>query len=78
MAALQGFPNDFELGGAAVSNLYRHIGDAVPPLVSFQIAHLCHWILSGNKPHIDSLLLGGTHLHINDLVRTREPIAANA
>ena len=30
MAALQGFPRSFQFNGAAISNLYRHIGDAVP------------------------------------------------
>jgi len=36
MAALQGFPRNFIVNGAAVSNMYRHIGDAVPPLISYQ------------------------------------------
>ncbi len=28
-------------------NMYRHIGDAVPPLISYQLAALCQWILTG-------------------------------
>lgn len=69
MAALQGFPNDFLFDGAAVSNMYRHIGDAVPPLVSHQIAHLCHWILTGVQPAAKDALLPGTHLSETDIVR---------
>ena len=49
MAALQGFPNDFVFNGAAVSNMYRHIGDAVPPLIAYQMAHLSHWILTASN-----------------------------
>lgn len=69
MAALQGFPNDFVFGGAALSNLYRHIGDAVPPLVSYQLAHLCRWILTGEQPKVEEILLPGTHLERDDLIR---------
>lgn len=69
MAILQGFPNDFVLNGAAVSNIYRHIGDAVPPLVSYQIAHLCHWMLTGVQPPPSGIILAGTSLHVTDLVQ---------
>lgn len=72
MAALQGFPNDFILNGAAVSNMYRHIGDAVPPLISYQIAHLVHWILTGEKPLIEDILLHGTNLKESDIVEKRQ------
>lgn len=69
MAALQGFPNDFALNGAAVSNMYRHIGDAVPPLISYQLAHLAHWILTGKQPEIKDILLPGTNLKQSDLIK---------
>ncbi len=69
MAALQGFPNDFVFDGRAVSNLYRHIGDAVPPLVSFQIAHLCGWILTGEQPGVREVLLPETNLTADDVVK---------
>ncbi|MBI3944958.1 MAG: DNA cytosine methyltransferase [Armatimonadetes bacterium] len=69
MAILQGFPNDFVFNGAAISNIYRHIGDAVPPLISYQIAHLCHWILTGKQPEGRSFLLTGTHLQHSDIVK---------
>ena len=72
MAALQGFPNEFVLNGAAVSNMYRHIGDAVPPLISYQLAHLCHWIITGEQPQLESVLLAGTNLRSEDVVRMKQ------
>lgn len=66
MAILQGFPNDFIFDDAAISNMYRHIGDAVPPLISYQIAHLCHWMLTGDQPEIQGFMLGGTNLRPTD------------
>jgi DNA (cytosine-5)-methyltransferase 1 len=69
MAILQGFPNDFIFDDAAISNMYRHIGDAVPPLISYQIAHLCHWMLTGVQPDFQSLILGGTNLRPTDIAR---------
>jgi DNA (cytosine-5)-methyltransferase 1 len=67
MASLQGFPVNFEFNGASLSNLYRHIGDAVPPLISFQLACLCEWILTKKRPKIKSVLLPGTHLTPEDV-----------
>jgi DNA (cytosine-5)-methyltransferase 1 len=72
MAALQGFPDDFIFEGAAVANMYRHIGDAVPPLLSYQIAHVCHWMLTGIQPPIEEILLPQTHLCPADLARKEQ------
>lgn len=72
LAALQGFPNDFVVNGAAVSNMYRHIGDAVPPLISYQLAHLAHWILTGKQPEVQEILLPGTNLSSLDVVRKKQ------
>jgi DNA (cytosine-5)-methyltransferase 1 len=69
MAMLQGFPNDFVFADASLSNLYRHIGDAVPPLISHQIANLCEWILTGRRPTVMETLLPGTHLTLDDLTQ---------
>lgn len=68
LAALQGFPNDFSFNGAAVSNMYRHIGDAVPPLISFQLAHLSHWILTGKQPQVEETLLAETNIDGQDII----------
>jgi DNA (cytosine-5)-methyltransferase 1 len=72
MASLQGFPADYKFAGSSLSNNYRHLGDAVPPLVSHQLAHVCHWILTGRKPHLRDAILSGTHLRTEDLVRLTE------
>lgn len=72
LAALQGFPNDFVFNGAAVSNMYRHIGDAVPPLISYQLAHLACWMLTGEKLAIEETLLPETNLRSLDLVPKKQ------
>ncbi len=68
MALLQGFPRDYTFTGA-LANMYRHIGDAVPPLISYQLAALCQWILTGVRPAPEELILPGCHLVSGDLVR---------
>jgi DNA (cytosine-5)-methyltransferase 1 len=68
MSLLQGFPRDYQFTGT-LSNMYRHIGDAVPPLISYQLAGLCEWILTGSKPDPAGLLLAGCQLTTGDLLR---------
>jgi DNA (cytosine-5)-methyltransferase 1 len=68
MSILQGFPRDYRFSGT-LSNLYRHIGDAVPPLISYQLAGLCDWILTGQRPEPPDLLLPGSQLTTGDLLR---------
>jgi DNA (cytosine-5)-methyltransferase 1 len=72
LAILQGFPKDYQFVADSLSNMYRHIGDAVPPLISFQIAHLTHWILSGRKPRIEDTILANTHLLAEDILSNSE------
>ena len=67
MSILQGFPRDYALTGT-LANMYRHIGDAVPPLISYQLAGLCRWILSGRQPTAEELILPGCHLAASDLI----------
>jgi DNA (cytosine-5)-methyltransferase 1 len=69
MALLQGFPRDYRFIGT-LANSYRHIGDAVPPLISYQLAALCRWILTGIRPELEELILPGCHVVASDLVRT--------
>ena len=38
MATLQGFPFDYKFPAKAVANRYRHIGDAVPPVIAHQMS----------------------------------------
>jgi DNA (cytosine-5)-methyltransferase 1 len=68
MAILNGFPSRYELSGS-VSNMYRHIGDAVPPLISYQLAGLVNWILGGDRPDEEALVMPGTHLEPSDIRR---------
>jgi DNA (cytosine-5)-methyltransferase 1 len=68
LAILQGFPRDYRLAGA-LANMYRHVGDAVPPLISYQLAGLCRWVLTGERPAPEDLILPGCHLTADDLQR---------
>lgn len=67
MSILQGFPRDYKFEASGLSNMYRHIGDAVPPLISHQLARVCEWILSEKKPDIKSAVLPNTHLSPDDI-----------
>jgi DNA (cytosine-5)-methyltransferase 1 len=67
LAILQGFPANYDFAESSIANAYRHIGDAVPPLVSFQMAHLARWILTGERPEPESLVLPHTHLSADDV-----------
>ncbi|CDZ35640.1 Cytosine-specific methyltransferase [Neorhizobium galegae bv. officinalis] len=69
MALLNGFPQHYDFHGVSLANVYRHIGDAVPPMISYQLAHLCRWILTNEQPGMQELILGGTSLLPSDLVR---------
>lgn len=69
MAVLNGFPHSYKFNGASLSNIYRHIGDAVPPMISYQLAHLCRWILTNEQPGMQELVLPGTSLQSSDIVR---------
>ncbi|MBO0834324.1 MAG: DNA cytosine methyltransferase [Actinobacteria bacterium] len=68
MSILQGFPRDYQFIGS-LANMYRHIGDAVPPLISYQLAGLSEWILTGKRPDPAELLLTGCQLTTGDLLR---------
>lgn len=70
MALLQGFPRTYMFDGASLTNMYRHVGDAVPPLISYQLAHVTHWILTGVRPDPEELALAGTSLTADDIVET--------
>ena len=69
MAVLNGFPANYRFEGASIANAYRHIGDAVPPSISYQIAHLCRWILTNEQPGLQEVILPGTNLRPDDLIR---------
>lgn len=68
MAILQGFPRNYRFVSRSRKNAYRNVGDAVPPIISHQLAWLAHWTLTGAQPSHDKLLLPDTHLEPGDIV----------
>lgn len=68
LASLQGFPDDYNFVSRSLANLYRHLGDAVPPVVAYQVAALVEWILGGRHPGPEELVLPGCSLTAQDIV----------
>jgi len=73
LGLLNGFPEKFRFVARSIANMYRHIGDAVPPLVSHQLAHLCGWMLTGKRPAMADVILPGTSLRATDFTRALRP-----
>lgn len=71
MASLQGFPFTYAFPLRSVSNRYRAIGDAVPPLIAWQIAACVDWTISGKRPEPDEWVMPNTTLTLADLKRER-------
>lgn len=69
MAVLQGFPFDYRFPVRAVSNRYRAIGDAVPPLIAWQIAACVEWMRTGRRPEAEEWIMPRTTLSAADLRR---------
>lgn len=67
MSLLQGFPGDFKFSSGALANNYRHIGDAVPPLISYQLSALVKWMKTGSKPAPEEWVLPGSSLKPEDV-----------
>ncbi len=76
MGLLQGFPANFKFGGGSLSNMYRHIGDAVPPMISFQLAHIVNWMVTGVRPGLADCVLPGTSLRGDDIVAVEDSAPA--
>jgi DNA (cytosine-5)-methyltransferase 1 len=70
MALLQGFPDDYAFVSASLANRYRHVGDAVPPLVAYQLAALVDWILGAERPAPEGLVLPACTLTREDIIET--------
>lgn len=68
MAVLQGFPFDYRFPAKSVANRYRHIGDAVPPLIAWQMAALAMWMKTGVKPDLDACIMPLSTLRADDIV----------
>lgn len=75
LGLLQGFPRSYRFEGTSLSNRYRHVGDAVPPIVSYQIAWAVRWSLTGLRPAIEQVLLPDTHLDSGCIERAnKQPV----
>lgn len=72
MGLLQGFPKHYQFKSGSLANMYRHIGDAVPPLISFQIANICSWIFTNEKPALSQCVLEGCSLEPADIIEVAE------
>jgi DNA (cytosine-5)-methyltransferase 1 len=71
MSLLQGFPDGYQFPVASLASRYRHIGDAVPPLISYQLSALVAWMKTGRRPRPKDWLLPGTSLRIEDVAEAR-------
>ncbi|HND34219.1 MAG TPA: DNA cytosine methyltransferase, partial [Myxococcota bacterium] len=76
LAILQGFPSTYRFGGGSLSNRYRHIGDAVPPLISFQLAQVVQWMFTGERPEPAEFVLPNTTLRVEDIQPNLSPASA--
>jgi DNA (cytosine-5)-methyltransferase 1 len=65
---------NYQFKSSSLANMYRHIGDAVPPLISFQIANVCRWILTNEKPVLGQCVLEGCSLVPGDIVEVDERV----
>jgi DNA (cytosine-5)-methyltransferase 1 len=70
MALLQGFPDTYLFPSSSLTNRYRHIGDAVPPLISFQLSALVHWMKTGTRPEPTDWILPGCSLRFHDVFKS--------
>jgi DNA (cytosine-5)-methyltransferase 1 len=68
MAALQGFPFDYRFPARSITNRYRHIGDAVPPLIAFQMSALVKWMKTGRRPEPADFVMEDTVFRVDDVV----------
>ncbi|CAN7165153.1 DNA cytosine methyltransferase [Phenylobacterium sp. LjRoot219] len=67
MATLQGFPFDYRFPVRSVANRYRAIGDAVPPMIAWQIAACVDWTLTGKRPQPADWIMSNTCLTLADV-----------
>jgi DNA (cytosine-5)-methyltransferase 1 len=76
MATLQGFPFDYSFPVRSVANRYRAIGDAVPPMIAWQIAACVDWMTTGHKPDPADWVMPNTCLSIGDIRSASVRVAA--
>jgi DNA (cytosine-5)-methyltransferase 1 len=57
---LQGFPKDYSFEADSLSNMYCHIGDSVPPMISYQYAEIFSRIVHKRTGSIEELMMSKT------------------
>ncbi len=67
MALLQGFPSDYVFNSRSLAHKYRHIGDAVPPMIAYQLSALVSWMKTGIHPQPADWVLPGCSLTLQDI-----------
>ena len=77
MSLLQGFPADFRFRSDSLANRYRHVGDAVPPLISYQLSALIAWMKTGRRPKPEEWVLPGSSLKTTDIRSSKNRYAAS-
>jgi DNA (cytosine-5)-methyltransferase 1 len=68
LSLLQGFPKNYEFDATSITNMYRHIGDAVPPMIAYQIACAIAWTLGDKRPGPEQFVLPETSLNVSDVI----------
>lgn len=68
LALLQGFPHDYAFHTVGLANMYRHVGDAVPPLIAYQLAAVIAWSLGGTRPEPREFVMPQGTLPVSDIV----------
>ena len=57
---LQGFPKDYSFEADSLSNMYCHIGDSVPPMISYQYAEVFSRIVHKRFGSFEELMMPNT------------------
>lgn len=60
LSYLQGFPKDYSFEADSLSNMYRHIGDSVPPMISYQYAEVFSRIAHNRFGTLEELMMPKT------------------
>ena len=66
---LQGFPRKYRFIANSLSNMYRHIGDSVPPMIAYQYACIFASIAKSRNVKIEDLLMPDTFAQRLSIVR---------
>ena len=60
LSYLQGFPKDYAFEADSLSNMYCHIGDSVPPMISYQYAEVFSRIVHNRIGSLEGLMMPNT------------------